>query len=202
MGSTAPHPAQFAGRKPGKERRYRAGRLITLHHSMRARILEKHMWRWHEPDDARVSRPNPSAGTRPAPFRRRRAGERRFIHKLSTNAAEFRRPAVLERKESNLAESLGFGGELQGTQVSLLSRAVPKVPEHNRNATIIMKRERIRGIGVGVQGLKQCGQIRLKCVRLFRSWPRSTKSSATRTWRLHPNRIASRIDGDCVMFGY
>jgi hypothetical protein len=31
------------GRKPGKEQRYRAGRLITVHHSMRAQNPEKHM---------------------------------------------------------------------------------------------------------------------------------------------------------------
>jgi hypothetical protein len=47
-----------------------------------------------------------------------RGGEE-FIHKLSTDAAEFRRPAVLELKESNLAESLCFGEELHGAQVSL-----------------------------------------------------------------------------------
>jgi hypothetical protein len=58
--------------------------------------------------------------------RQRRAGGRRFIHKLSTDAAGFRRPGVLELKESNLAESLGFGGGLQGAQASLFSRAVPR----------------------------------------------------------------------------
>src|SRR6516225_7797125 len=37
------------------------------------------------------------------------AGERRFIHKLSTGAAASRGPDVLELKESNFRKMLGFG---------------------------------------------------------------------------------------------
>jgi hypothetical protein len=48
------------------------------------------------------------------PFDGGARGERSFTHKLSTDAAEFRRPAVLELKESNLAESLGFEESFRG----------------------------------------------------------------------------------------
>jgi len=62
---------------------------------------------------------------------------------LSTSYSQARQRSedrdVGAEKKATFAEWLGFGGGHQGAQVLLFSRAAPKIPEHNRNATIVMK---------------------------------------------------------------
>jgi hypothetical protein len=96
--------------------------------------------------------------------RQRRAGA--FIHKLSTGAEAFRRPGVLELKESNF-RMLGFGEEIsRGANSSLSgeplqsSRTQPKCHNHHDVFVPVFR---------GVEAM------------------RPTKSSVARTWRLHPN---------------
>jgi len=61
--------------------------------------------------------------------------------------AAFRSPSVLELKASNFRRMLGFGKSFVSAGSLSFYQAAPRFPEHNRNATIIMKHSCVRSGG-------------------------------------------------------